>query len=45
MAIDGVATLPLLLEEKNLTHKWYAADDRNVAGSFESLQIVLDEFY
>ena len=45
MAMYGVATLPLLLEEKSLTHKWYAADDRNVAGSFESLRIVLDEFY
>ena len=33
-----------LLEDKNLTHKWYA-NDGNVAGSFESLRIVLNELY
>ena len=34
IAMYGVATLPLInmLEDQNLTHKWYA-DDGNVAGS------------
>ena len=46
MAMYGVTTLPLIdmLEDQNLTHKWYT-DDSNVAGSLESLRIVLDKLY
>ena len=33
-----------MLEDQNLTHKWYA-DDGNVAGSLESLRFVLDKLY
>ena len=46
MAMYGVAILPLIdmLEDQNLTHKWYA-DDGNVAGSLESLRFVLDKLY
>ena len=46
MAMCEVATLPLIdmLEDQNLTHKWYA-DDGNLADSLESLQIVLDKLY
>ena len=46
MAMYGVAILPLIdmLEDQNLTHKWYA-DDGNVAGSLESLRLVLDKLY
>ena len=46
MAMYGVATLPLIdmLEDQNLTHKWYA-DDGYVAGSLESLRIALDKLY
>ena len=41
-----VATLPLIdmLEDQFLTHKWYV-NDGNVAGSLESLRIVLDKLY
>ena len=41
-----IATLPLInmLEDQNLTHKRYAADG-NVAGSLESLRMVLDKLY
>ena len=44
MAMYGVATLPLMymFYDQNITHKWYA-DDSNVAGSLESLRIVLDK--
>ena len=44
MAMYGVATHPLMymLEDQNLTHKWYA-DDGNVAGSLKSLRIALDK--
>ena len=46
MAMYGVAILPLIdmLEDQNLTHKWYA-DDGNVAGSLETLRLVLDKLY
>ena len=46
MTMYGVATLPLIdmLEDQNLTLKWYA-DDGNVAGSLQSLRIVLDKLY
>ena len=46
MAMYGVATIPLIhmLEDQNLTHKWYA-DDGNMAGSLESLRIMLDKLY
>ena len=46
MAMYGAATLPLIdmLEDQNLTYRWYA-DDGNVAGSLESLRIVLDMHY
>ena len=46
MAMYGVATLPLIdmPEDQNLAHKWYP-DDGNVAGSLESLRIVLDKVY
>ena len=42
----GVATLPPIdmLEDRNLTHKWYA-DDGNVEGSLESQRSVLDKLY
>ena len=42
----GVATLPLIdmLDDQNLTHKWYP-DDGNVAGNPGSLQFVLDTLY
>ena len=33
-----------MLEDQNLTHKWYA-DYGYVAGTLESLQIVLDKLY
>ena len=46
MAMYGAATLPLIdmLEDQNLTYRWYA-DDGNVAGSLESLRVVLDMLY
>ena len=46
MAMYGVATLPLMymLEDRNLTHNWYA-DDGNVAVSRESLPIVQYKLY
>ena len=42
----GVAEFPIIdmLENQNLTHKWYA-DNGNVAGIFESLRIVLEKLY
>ena len=46
MALYRVAVLPLIdmLEDQNMTHKWYA-DDGNVTGSIESVRIVLDKLY
>ena len=46
MAMQRVATLPLIYipEDQNLTHKWYA-DENSVAGSPESLRILLGKLY
>ena len=42
----GLASLLLIdmLEDRNLTHKRYA-NDCNVAGSLDSLQILLEKLY
>ena len=46
MAMYGVATNPLIdmLEDQNLTHKWFA-EDGNEPGSLESRRIMLDKPY
>ena len=46
MAMYGIGTLSLIdrVENQNLTHKGYA-DDGNVAGSLESMRIVLDKLF
>ena len=36
--------LIVMLEDQNLTLKWQA-DDGNVAGSFESLRVLADNFH